>query len=160
MHTAKNIPIVPDATPEAATYDENCRRCGRLASFLDTVRARHADYWCRPVPPSRSSRPSPADDGRMPRVDDQPTDVTPGASAEPVRADADGAQTGPNEPVTAESQPPQADPNEQTDQADNHVRGDAHGDEGPVQGEGSVGARPTGCGALGRDQEPCAPCAP
>jgi uracil-DNA glycosylase len=51
MRTAKNIPIVPDATPEAATYDENCRRCGRLASFLDTVLARHPDYWCRPVPP-------------------------------------------------------------------------------------------------------------
>jgi uracil-DNA glycosylase family 4 len=51
MRTAKNIPIVPDATPAAATYDENCRQCGRLAAFLATVRAAHADYWCRPVPP-------------------------------------------------------------------------------------------------------------
>lgn len=51
MRTAKNIPIVPDAAPAAATYDESCRRCSRLAAFLDTVHSAHADYWCKPVPP-------------------------------------------------------------------------------------------------------------
>ncbi|MCX7628541.1 MAG: uracil-DNA glycosylase [Methylophilaceae bacterium] len=29
----------------------DCRRCARLAAFLDTVRARYPDYFCRPVPP-------------------------------------------------------------------------------------------------------------
>jgi uracil-DNA glycosylase family 4 len=37
--------------PPAATYDEACRRCARLASYLDDVRAAHPAYWCRPVPP-------------------------------------------------------------------------------------------------------------
>ena len=33
------------------TYDEACRRCPRLASFLADVRAAHPTYWCKPVPP-------------------------------------------------------------------------------------------------------------
>lgn len=37
--------------PATATYDEACRRCDRLARFLDEVRAGHPAYWCRPVPP-------------------------------------------------------------------------------------------------------------
>lgn len=32
-------------------YDPNCRRCARLAGFLEEVRAQHPDYYCRPVPP-------------------------------------------------------------------------------------------------------------
>jgi uracil-DNA glycosylase family 4 len=32
-------------------FDENCRACPRLANFLDSVSARHAGYYCRPVPP-------------------------------------------------------------------------------------------------------------
>ena len=32
-------------------FDVNCRRCPRLAQFLDEVREKHADYYCRPVPP-------------------------------------------------------------------------------------------------------------
>ena len=32
-------------------FDRDCRACPRLASFLDTVRERHPDYYCRPVPP-------------------------------------------------------------------------------------------------------------
>ena len=32
-------------------FDRDCRRCGRLASFLDEVKERHTDYYCRPVPP-------------------------------------------------------------------------------------------------------------
>ncbi len=32
-------------------FDRDCRRCPRLAGFLDEVRNKHADYYCRPVPP-------------------------------------------------------------------------------------------------------------
>ena len=32
-------------------YDAGCRRCARLATFLDEVRAAHPAYFCRPVPP-------------------------------------------------------------------------------------------------------------
>jgi uracil-DNA glycosylase family 4 len=38
------------ATP-AKTYDPDCRRCPRLAHFLDEVRGEHPGYFCRPVPP-------------------------------------------------------------------------------------------------------------
>jgi uracil-DNA glycosylase family 4 len=42
--------ILPE-TSEDARYDAGCRRCVRLASFIDAVRAEHPAYWCRPVPP-------------------------------------------------------------------------------------------------------------
>ena len=32
-------------------YDEDCRRCDRLATFLADVRREHPTYWCKPVPP-------------------------------------------------------------------------------------------------------------
>jgi uracil-DNA glycosylase family 4 len=32
-------------------FDKNCRLCPRLATFLDTVKARYPDYYCRPVAP-------------------------------------------------------------------------------------------------------------
>jgi len=32
-------------------YDIDCRRCPRLAGFLDEVKTRHPTYFCRPVPP-------------------------------------------------------------------------------------------------------------
>ena len=32
-------------------FDIDCRRCPRLASFLDEVQLSHPDYHCRPVPP-------------------------------------------------------------------------------------------------------------
>ena len=32
-------------------FDPTCRRCPRLAAFLDSVKAEHRDYYCRPVPP-------------------------------------------------------------------------------------------------------------
>ncbi len=35
----------------SACYDASCRKCGRLARFLDEVKAEHADYFCKPVPP-------------------------------------------------------------------------------------------------------------
>lgn len=41
-----------------AEFDLNCRRCPRLASFLDDVKSEYPDYHARPVPPfgSRSAR--------------------------------------------------------------------------------------------------------
>ena len=33
-----------------STFDPVCRRCGRLAKFLDAVRVEQPDYFCRPVP--------------------------------------------------------------------------------------------------------------
>lgn len=32
------------------TFDINCRKCERLASFLDEVKGKHPDYFCKPVP--------------------------------------------------------------------------------------------------------------
>ena len=32
-------------------FDINCRACPRLATFLDEVREKQPDYYCRPVPP-------------------------------------------------------------------------------------------------------------
>ncbi len=32
------------------TFDINCRKCERLANFLDEVKGKHPDYFCKPVP--------------------------------------------------------------------------------------------------------------
>jgi uracil-DNA glycosylase family 4 len=37
-------------------YDESCRRCARLALFLDEVKRQHPSYWCKPVPPFGESQ--------------------------------------------------------------------------------------------------------
>ena len=50
MPTAKRAVILPEPPP-AASYDVGCRRCPRLARFLDDVAAEYPDYWCKPVPP-------------------------------------------------------------------------------------------------------------
>lgn len=34
-----------------ASFDANCRRCPRLAAFLDDVKRRHPTFFCKPVPP-------------------------------------------------------------------------------------------------------------
>src|SRR2546423_335360 len=48
----KQVPILPDAPVSAsAVYDPACRRCPRLANFLDSVKTEHPTYFCRPVPP-------------------------------------------------------------------------------------------------------------
>ena len=36
---------------DPSIYNPDCRACGRLASFLDTVRSKHPTYFCKPVPP-------------------------------------------------------------------------------------------------------------
>jgi uracil-DNA glycosylase family 4 len=43
--------IVPDAAIRTPVYDASCRRCLRLASFLDEVRTAYPAYRCLPVPP-------------------------------------------------------------------------------------------------------------
>jgi len=35
----------------AAVFDPTCRRCKRLAGFLNEVKQKHPDYYCKPVPP-------------------------------------------------------------------------------------------------------------
>jgi uracil-DNA glycosylase family 4 len=50
MATAKRPAILPESSSPLA-YDAGCRRCARLASFLDDVRTAHPGYFCRPVPP-------------------------------------------------------------------------------------------------------------
>jgi uracil-DNA glycosylase family 4 len=32
-------------------FDEDCRQCPRLSGFLDTVKEKYPEYYCRPVPP-------------------------------------------------------------------------------------------------------------
>ena len=32
-------------------FDLDCRDCPRLSGFLDEVKAKNPDYYCRPVPP-------------------------------------------------------------------------------------------------------------
>jgi uracil-DNA glycosylase family 4 len=39
-----------------ARFDPDCRRCERLAGFLDAVATRHPAYHCRPVAPFGSAR--------------------------------------------------------------------------------------------------------
>ncbi len=43
--------ILPEPGTRDPRYDASCRRCPRLAAFLDDVKAAHPSYWCRPVPP-------------------------------------------------------------------------------------------------------------
>jgi uracil-DNA glycosylase family 4 len=38
-------------------FDPNCRRCPRLAEFLEEGRARHPEYHCAPVAPFGDERP-------------------------------------------------------------------------------------------------------
>ena len=38
-------------------FSIDCRRCSRLADFLDEVRAKHPDYHARPVPPFGDTAP-------------------------------------------------------------------------------------------------------
>jgi uracil-DNA glycosylase family 4 len=39
------------AAAVASQYDIDCRRCARLAAFVDQVREANPGYFCRPVPP-------------------------------------------------------------------------------------------------------------
>ena len=36
-------------------FDKECRACPRLSEFLDEVKGRYPDYYCRPVPPFGAS---------------------------------------------------------------------------------------------------------
>lgn len=50
-------PTRPDRKPGVA-FDPGCRRCPRLARFLDVVLHQYPDYHCRPVAPFGAARPS------------------------------------------------------------------------------------------------------
>jgi uracil-DNA glycosylase family 4 len=42
--------VVTSRAVSPLSYDPNCRRCGRLAAFLDAVHLSHPTYFCKPVP--------------------------------------------------------------------------------------------------------------
>jgi uracil-DNA glycosylase family 4 len=44
-------------TPMQTRFSGDCRQCHRLAGFLDEVKARHPDYYARPVPAFGDERP-------------------------------------------------------------------------------------------------------
>ena len=48
--TVTRADILPESAA-ASVYDADCRRCDRLAAFLDRVHAANPSYFCRPVPP-------------------------------------------------------------------------------------------------------------
>ncbi|GMU72473.1 MAG: uracil-DNA glycosylase [Burkholderiales bacterium] len=50
MRAIEAAAILPESGTES-DYDPGCRRCRRLAAFVDRVRRDHPDYWCRPVAP-------------------------------------------------------------------------------------------------------------
>ena len=43
--------------PEGAPFDPRCRRCPRLAAYLDSSSKTHAGYLCRPVPAFGVAKP-------------------------------------------------------------------------------------------------------
>ena len=47
----------PQHTSHEPHFDAGCRRCPRLAAFLDTVRDKQPEYWCRPVPAFGDAQP-------------------------------------------------------------------------------------------------------
>ena len=51
LDDGKKAGIVPDTAIPTPMYDVSCRRCARLARFLDEVRVEYPDYRCLPVPP-------------------------------------------------------------------------------------------------------------
>jgi uracil-DNA glycosylase len=53
MNRVSKLDVVSDVDK---IYDPDCRRCTRLAHFLDDVRALHPGYFCRPVPPFGDAR--------------------------------------------------------------------------------------------------------
>ena len=49
-------PVLPGVKVDA-TYDPNCTRCPRLASFLAEAHRKYPTYWCRPVPSFGAAAP-------------------------------------------------------------------------------------------------------
>ncbi len=45
------MPAASQLHPMTSVFDPDCRRCPRLAAFLDSVKLEHRDYGCKPVPP-------------------------------------------------------------------------------------------------------------
>lgn len=49
--SGENEPVKGVGRDCGGGFSTDCRRCDRLAGFLDGVRAAHPDYFARPVPP-------------------------------------------------------------------------------------------------------------
>ena len=43
-------------TEQSTYYDQNCTKCPRLSHFLNEVKFKNADYFCKPVPPFGDGR--------------------------------------------------------------------------------------------------------
>jgi uracil-DNA glycosylase family 4 len=56
LHELKKPGIVPETAIPAPTYDASCRRCIRLATYLDEMREAYPGYRCLPVPPFGDER--------------------------------------------------------------------------------------------------------
>src|SRR5690348_12577031 len=52
----QKIPSSPP-TENSSAFSVDCRRCSRLAGFLDEVKNRYPDYYARPVPPFGDEAP-------------------------------------------------------------------------------------------------------
>jgi uracil-DNA glycosylase len=52
----QKIPSSPP-TGNSSAFSVDCRRCSRLAGFLDEVKNRYPDYYARPVPPFGDEAP-------------------------------------------------------------------------------------------------------
>jgi uracil-DNA glycosylase len=54
-----NASLRPDVSlfPADETYDPECTRCPRLASFLAESHTKYPSYWCRPVPSFGAAAP-------------------------------------------------------------------------------------------------------
>jgi uracil-DNA glycosylase len=46
-----HVPGIATDPAMSKVFDSSCRRCPRLAAFLDSVQLDHLDYYCKPVPP-------------------------------------------------------------------------------------------------------------
>jgi uracil-DNA glycosylase family 4 len=42
---------IMDIGSQSISFDVNCRKCSRLATFLDGVKVKNPTYFCKPVPP-------------------------------------------------------------------------------------------------------------
>lgn len=54
---SRGLPCGMNSSAEPRAFDPACRRCSRLAAFLDEVRGEHPHYHCAPVAPFGDAAP-------------------------------------------------------------------------------------------------------
>ena len=50
MSHSVSKPVISGGQINALQFDDSCRKCSRLAHFLDEVKAKYPGYYCKPVP--------------------------------------------------------------------------------------------------------------